>query len=313
MASKMWKLFILQTINAGIILLVVNIKIESVTQWVSDFPIFTGEYNDIDPKWYAAVGATLVFYMILNIVTPHISYIIFYCFFLSCKRCWDSRGNTVTRQKTKKDFLNLYVGPEFDLGIRYSQTLATVLVVMIYSSGIPILYLTVFLFFLITYYVDKILVLRFYQKPPKIDIYISRVYNYIIFFSILIHLGFSIWMYGNKYILVDSSSTFMNNIVKLFKEYISVFGDNSFKKEIIMKITLPHNIILLAFLVFLVVCLILKLTIYNFVKSLFCCSGKTHVKKISELDLYEGKYNFNYSITLQSYLFNLSDEKGSIY
>ncbi len=78
-------------------------------------------------------------------------------------------------------------------------------------------------------------------------------------------------MYGNKYILVDSSSTFMDSIVKIINGYISVFADNTFKKELLLKITLPHNIILLFFLCFLIACFILRFTVWAFIKGMLCC------------------------------------------
>ncbi len=244
----------------------------------------------MDPKWYSYVGTTIIFYMILNIITPHISLILCNCIYLPCKRCYDRRGGVLTRQKTKKDFLKLYVGPEFDLGTRYSQILSTIFVILLYSPGIPILYLLIFLFFLITYYVDKYLVLNIYKKPPHIDLYVSKVFNYLIYLAIVLHISFSIWMYGNKYILVDSSSTFMDKLVEIFKEYLNIYADNEFKYEVLMKITLPHNIILLAFLAFLIVCFLFKITFYNFFRALLCncCSKKVEDKDDSSLNLYEG-------------------------
>lgn len=38
-------------------------------------------------------------------------------------------------------------------------------IVMFYGSGIPILYLIAAVYFFVTYWVEKIMILRYYRKP----------------------------------------------------------------------------------------------------------------------------------------------------
>jgi hypothetical protein len=45
-----------------------------------------------------------------------------------------------------------------------------VFVTMAFSGGIPILYAIAAVFFFVTYWVDKILLLKFYRKPPNYSI-----------------------------------------------------------------------------------------------------------------------------------------------
>jgi len=58
--SVMWKVFILQLLNSGIVIVIVNLRIDSVRNWNSSFPLFTGKYSDMDPAWYFNVGVTIV-------------------------------------------------------------------------------------------------------------------------------------------------------------------------------------------------------------------------------------------------------------
>lgn len=60
MTSVMWKIFVLQMINSGIVIVIVNMKIDRVKSWNSSFPLFTGRFSDMDPGWYGNVGVSIV-------------------------------------------------------------------------------------------------------------------------------------------------------------------------------------------------------------------------------------------------------------
>jgi hypothetical protein len=49
---------------------------------------------------------------------------------------------------------------------RYSQLINSVWVTMMYSTGIPVLYLATAFSFFLTYWFDKLLFTRFYKSPP---------------------------------------------------------------------------------------------------------------------------------------------------
>jgi hypothetical protein len=51
---------------------------------------------------------------------------------------------------------------EFDGVKAYSRMMSTLFVIMLYSSGMPIMYMIGFVFFSITYWFDKILIIKFY-------------------------------------------------------------------------------------------------------------------------------------------------------
>jgi hypothetical protein len=76
------------------------------------------------------------------------------------------RSYTCDKKRTKKllqeDYEALYLGPEFLLEMRYSQAISNVYVIMLYSSGIPLLYPTGFVTFLLTYWIDKVTCKPFY-------------------------------------------------------------------------------------------------------------------------------------------------------
>ena len=95
------------------------------------------------------------------------------------KQCMD-RGCSCNKKKTKKilqvEYEEINSGLEFLLEYRYSAILTTVFTIMMYSSGLPLLYFLGFLTFFFMYWVDKFLskilnslilvVLKFYRNPP---------------------------------------------------------------------------------------------------------------------------------------------------
>jgi hypothetical protein len=265
-------------------------NIEAVRTWDPSFPIFTGDYYDFDPQWYAYVGSTIILYMILNTVTAHLS-LLFSFITKGIKKCTDRCCGKITRKRTRQEFLGLYTGPKFCMGIRYSQMLTTIIIIMVYSSGMPSLYLLSFVFFLISYWIDKILILRYYRSPPHINLYMSKLFTFLIFLGIIIHLCFGIWIYGNKYILPYNDKTFLDSISTIMGQYLSQYAANSpFKQEVVRKLSLPHNIIMLILLGSIVCFYIVKKLIFDPLRFIcrYCRSAKLDMPDTA-LNIYEGK------------------------
>jgi len=121
-SSNMIKIFIGQFINTGLLLLIVNTRIDVIKQWSNDFPIFTGAYGDFSPAWFLNIGCTIFFTMIISIVTIHLGPVILAGIkFLF--RCLDS-GNQIgvgSKKNVTTAFMKLYVGPELPIDARYAQ------------------------------------------------------------------------------------------------------------------------------------------------------------------------------------------------
>ena len=149
---------------------------------------------------------------------------------------------------TREEYLALYIGPEFDIGTRYSMILTTLFVTLVYSSGMPLLYVVCFFYFFILYWIDKLMILRFYKKPPKTDIYIANLFNIIILFGMVIHYAFGIWTYGNKNILTDNSNSSLDVVSSWIKNLFQS-QKSSFSADIVDRITQPHNVLCFVFMI----------------------------------------------------------------
>ena len=69
-----------------------------------------------------------------------------------------------TRLMLQSDLEDLYTGDEFEGESAYSRMMSTLFSLLLFSSGMPILYVIGFGFFFMTYVTHKIMIIRFYTK-----------------------------------------------------------------------------------------------------------------------------------------------------
>ena len=95
--------------------------------------------------------------MTINILSIHFSAVFKKCFF-GLLRFYDRRF-TSDKRKTRKlhqhDYETQYVGIEFYIECRYAQVISTVYNLMMYSSGMPVLYIVGAVHFFLMYWTDK--------------------------------------------------------------------------------------------------------------------------------------------------------------
>lgn len=97
--------------------------------------------------------------MLINSASTQIMQLLYYLWNLT-KRFWD-RGFSLDLKKTKQliqeDYEQIYIGPEIDIQMRYAETLSIIFVVLLYSSGMPLLNILLPFNFAFTFIVDKYL------------------------------------------------------------------------------------------------------------------------------------------------------------
>lgn len=73
-SSKMW---IVQFVNTGIVLLLINAKIDS---WKvpKGLPILNGSFDDFTAEWYSSVGTTIAFSLFFGAIMPFTN--LMFCF-----------------------------------------------------------------------------------------------------------------------------------------------------------------------------------------------------------------------------------------
>ena len=123
---------------------------------------------------------------------------------LNLKR-WFDRGCTSNKRRTKQiaqdEYEDLYTGPEFILQLRYAQILSQIFITMTFSSGIPILYLITLISFIISYWVDKFLMLRYFRKQNYFTSDLSGTVVKILPWAVYCHIVMGFFMFSYPEIL----------------------------------------------------------------------------------------------------------------
>ena len=172
------KLFLAQFVNTALLVLFINGNLESVgsednvgadpedaekdSTGLSSLAIFAGTYSDFSPDWYLRVGVPIIMTMLINmaaaqaptitnLITMHLKQ------FIDRGFSFDFR---ITGKVSQVDLEDLYMGPEFDIELRYAMLLNMFFVCLLYSAGMPILTLIAAGTFFMTYLFDKISFLR---------------------------------------------------------------------------------------------------------------------------------------------------------
>jgi len=122
----------------------------------------------------------------------------------ACLRCCDRGCHTTrryTKQLTQVDYEDKNTYFDYDMTYRYCNILTVVFVCLIYSSGIPVLYPIVCLYFGVVYVCDKYMLFRWYKKPAVLDGHIALNSLEWFKFALLAHVICGSIMYSSSEIL----------------------------------------------------------------------------------------------------------------
>ena len=102
-----------------------------------------------------------------------------------------------TRIRIQSDLEKLYTGVGFKGEKAYSRMMSTMFVIQMYSSGMPILYFNGFIFYLVTYLVNKFLLIYYYQKSRTLTRTIPLFTMEYLRYGLLLHLLSACFMLSN--------------------------------------------------------------------------------------------------------------------
>lgn len=182
----------------------------------------------MDAEWYSNLGVTISFSLVLGIFTPHASYFAF-AFLTMGLRYWDSGcrrlddmqkqdgdagydGNDPeaidvhTGQLIQPDLNTLWTGEEIYAHYIYASIYSYVWVVLMYSTGLPVLYICGFLFFVVFYWAYKWLLLKYYKRTEKFNERLPIAATVNIPVGLVIHLCFGALMISNSKILSTNAA-----------------------------------------------------------------------------------------------------------
>jgi hypothetical protein len=150
------------------------------------------------------------------------------------------------------DLNMLEVGPVFDSTDHSAQLLTLLFFAMMYAPGLPLLMPLCMFAFTLYFRVDKLLLCRFYQKPPNIGTAAIRQVIMYLPFAAVLRLGFGVWMLGNRGILRTTVTASQKSYFELLKHVKkSSIGNSVINEKLFQSNTFPLFLLFL-FILFVV-------------------------------------------------------------
>ena len=198
-----WKLAVAIVINTAFVALLVNMRPPkgaevSVPPMLTLIGLLNGVYDDFVPAWYATVGTTIMTTMIANaLMTPA---------FMLLEYVSDACARSAVRGRvggvlTQMEMDELFVGASFNVTTRYPVILTMAFVSLFYSTGLPLLLPLASLGFFMQYIVDKMMLLKFYRRPPAYDATMARLAITALPIAVAIKFAFGFWMTTSPHLL----------------------------------------------------------------------------------------------------------------
>ena len=93
---------------------------------------------------------------------------------------------------------HLYLGDEFEGEKSFSRMMSTLLVCLSFSAGMPVLYVVAFVFFAVTFFINKVLLFQFYQKTNTLNRVVPQYSLTLLNNAIFIHMVLGCVMFTNE-------------------------------------------------------------------------------------------------------------------
>lgn len=154
--SQFINLFIAQFVNSAIITVVTSAS----TYWIS---LFHGSYDDVNLLWWMNVGASMFFTFLMVVLSAGLIAPVVWNMVVQPLINWfTTRG--LYEQTAWNEAVML---PEFCLSMRLGESVVVVWCVLMYSGGMPLLYLIAAGYCFLAYWMDKWVLLRRSRRPPQ--------------------------------------------------------------------------------------------------------------------------------------------------
>ncbi len=254
-ASIMSKIFLSNFATMSILVLVAYGNAGSNNEFLTTLHIFNGPYSDFTTSWYGNVGFYLMTTFILQSFSPLVANLFMYFIgqpllrFYHHRRVRYLKSHTIV---TQRDLNLLEVGGVFDSTDHSAQLLTLLFFAMMFAPGLPLLMPLCCFAFILYFRVDKLLLCRYYQKPPNVgDAAVRMVVTYLPFAAV-IRLGIGCWMLGNRSILKTTISASTKAYYDFLQSSQKYSGGNAAINEKIFQTNTFPLFVLLIFILFII-------------------------------------------------------------
>lgn len=216
-------------INTGVLSLLLNSEIQgfNFSKYIIQLYPQIAEYfndnsssarDDFDRLWYPTIGDKVSFTLVIMIFTPHIvQSLLGPC--INCIKACFARCKFL-----QVDMNTAIMPPSFDLTKKYSHILNALFVLMLYSPGMPHLFVVGFFIFASSYMFQKYILLRISSRPIKYSAVISQKVTKNLKWALILKLLMTLWVYTSPDLWpIEDSLTFtVNNVKSGGVEFISL-------------------------------------------------------------------------------------------
>jgi len=192
----------------AIIVLIAYGRSSNTPQILKDLRIFVGPYDDFTRSWYGNIGFYLMTTFIIGSYSPLAFNLVMYFVGKPLLRYYHHdkvRKLQSTSIVMQNDLNKLEVGPIFDSTTHTAQLLTLLFFAMTFAPGLPLMMPLCCFTFIMYFRIDKMLLCRFYQRPPQLGDSAIRVVISLLPYAAIIRLAFACWMFSNKDIIPEST------------------------------------------------------------------------------------------------------------
>ena len=100
--------------------------------------------------------------------------------------------------KSQRELNELMTPPPFLLSERYGQLIAQVMYSLIFSAGMPLVYVAMVLFLVLSLAIDRVMLLRYCANPPRYTGKLSAMLLHLMPVCVVLHFGLATWIYGHR-------------------------------------------------------------------------------------------------------------------
>jgi hypothetical protein len=193
---------IAQFLNAAVVIILIYQRIPGTEESATPF-LFNGEYDDFGKFWYITVGVFIQTTILISTVSSHAMFLFYFLIKVPSKRRNAKRQPELFA--TQSELNDAIVGGEFPLEIRVAAQLLLVYVPVVFSPGMPILFLIGAFGVVFGAMVDKLNIARHSKHPPAVDSNVPNQMIRTIPIFVLIRLMIAAWVFSNPVIFPSDS------------------------------------------------------------------------------------------------------------
>lgn len=186
--------------------------------------IFTKLYSEPTRQFYVAVSPTYSLFMIFTVSFLPFEKLGYWALISVTKRI--KRRNSVI-QREYEDALRR---KEFDFTHNMPYLLGLLTIVFFFVGGMPFLILIFAVYALMYFWIEKVMVLKFYRKPKYLEGTAMRFADYIVVGILIMHIFVSIIMYATDEVFPQDTKYVEGIRRGYFTNYYEPKRINFFKK-----------------------------------------------------------------------------------